>query len=330
MADALTSVPAMTAERRASSSVASYTSSALGTPCSVLVTRSALLAAAQRILTTELAAIDLACSRFRPDSELSALNRSAGQWVAVSPLFARALAVALQAAEATDGDVDPTCGRSLVNLGYDRDYGELADFTGAKCAWTESASAERAHGEPAEPAAGWHCIEFDEDQQTVLVPAGVMLDLGATAKALAADLAASKISALLDCGVLVNLGGDIAVAGEPPDGGWRVAVDDGVTMPGPVVVITDGGLATSSPSVRTWRRGDQLMHHIIAPDTGLPAETYWAAVTVAAASCVDANTASTASIIRGPAATAWLEGLGVAARLARPDATVLTTGAWPS
>jgi len=291
---------------------------ALGTFCSVLVTRPAALDAAQDILSAHLEAIDLACSRFRPDSELSALNRAGGSRVTVSPLFADSLAAALRAAEITDGDVDPTCGYSLVRLGYDRDFAAVSAGTSAICA-------------PPVPAAGWQCVEFDGAARTVRVPRGVLLDLGATAKALAADRAAEAVWASLGCGVLVNLGGDIAVAGQPPEGGWKVGVDDGVGASGaqPVVAIQSGAVATSSPAVREWRRGDDSMHHIVVPGTGQPAEIYWAAVSVAAATCVDANTASTASIVRGRGAASWLEGLRLPARLARPDGVVVTTGGWP-
>jgi thiamine biosynthesis lipoprotein len=169
-----------------------------------------------------------------------------------------------------------------------------------------------------------------------------MLDLGATAKALAADRAASRIAAAVGCGVLVNLGGDISVAGESPPGGWCVGVIDdlgpdghadalrrGARVPHAVTIV-DGGLATSSTMVRAWRRGSAALHHIVAPGTGLPAESCWRTVSVAAASCVDANTASTASIIRGEQARAWLNGLRLPARLVRHDGTVVTAGAWPA
>lgn len=314
--------------RPAVPAVAGRTTRALGTFCSVLVTRPTALDAAQQILSGELAAIDLACSRFRPDSELSAVNRSSGRRVAVSAMFGRALDVALRAAEITAGDVDPTCGGSLVRLGYDRDFAELADDTSALT-------------QPPTPAAGWQCVDFDAEDLTLRMPQGVLLDLGATAKALAADLAADAIWAQTGCGVLVNLGGDIAVAGQAPEGGWRIGVDDGVTGAegarsgaadggtAPVVAIESGGLATSSPSVRGWRRGEVNMHHIVVPSTGQPADIYWAAASVAGATCVDANTASTASIIRGRPAQQWLQDLNMPARLARPDGRVVTTGGWP-
>ena len=134
--------------RPAVPSVAGRTTTALGTFCSVLVTAPAALDLAQSLLGEELGAIDLACSRFRPDSELSALNRAGGRQVAISPLFALALTVALRAAEITDGDVDPTCGHSLVRLGYDRDYAELAADTSELPL-------------PPAPAAGWHRVQLD-------------------------------------------------------------------------------------------------------------------------------------------------------------------------
>ena len=248
------------------------------------------------------------------------LNRAGGRRQPVSPLFAEAIAVALRAAAATDGDVDPTCGRSLVRLGYDRDFAELASRRG-----------HRPDPSPPVPAGGWRSVDFDPEALTIKLHAGVQLDLGATAKALAADRAARTIAAATGAGVLVNLGGDIAVAGQPPASGWRVEIvadDDGFGRR-PVVAIWDGGLATSSTGSRTWRRGAQSLHHIVNPRTGRSADSCWAAVSVAAATCVDANTASTAAVIRSAVAPAWLASLGLPARLVGADGAVTTTGGWP-
>jgi thiamine biosynthesis lipoprotein len=301
--------------------VAGSTTQALGTFCSVLVAEPASLGTARQTLARQLAAIDLACSRFRPDSELSALNMAGGIRQAVTPLFARALSAALRAAEITEGDVDPTCGGSLLRLGYDRDYSELA-------------ADQSVLPEPPIPAPGWRCVELNAVQRSVQVPPGIVLDLGATAKAFAADITADAIFEQIGCGVLVNLGGDIAVAGPPPDGGWRIGVDDQPGERRPTreqscVAVEAGGIATSCPAVRGWRRGGQDLHHIIVPGTGKPAEIYWTSVSVAAATCVDANTASTASIIRGRRALRWLTDLNVPARLTRQDGEVVTTGGWP-
>jgi thiamine biosynthesis lipoprotein len=137
--------------------------------------------------------------------------------------------------------------------------------------------------------------------------------------------------------VLVSLGGDIAVAGPAPDGGWRIRVQD-VTGPpeeppaGPYaqIAIRDGGLATSSTAARRWQRGGDVLHHILDPRTGLPAEPVWRTVSVAAATCADANAASTAAVIRGRPSLGWLASLGLPARLVDATGVVFTVAGWPA
>jgi thiamine biosynthesis lipoprotein len=323
-----TGAEAIAAARPATAQEAGLTFDVFGTFGSLVVTRPDALDAGYRLLAAELAAIDAACSRFRPDSELSVVNRSAGRVTRVSPLFAVALQTALTAAALTDDDVDPTCGGSLVRLGYDRDFAEVrADVS--------------ALAQTAAPAPGWRLVELDLERQTVRMPAGVVLDLGATAKALAADRGAARVATAIGCGALVNLGGDIAIAGQPPTGGWRIEVRDELPADeaegqrtrqarGQVVSIESGGLATSCTASRAWRRGEQRLHHIIVPGTGRPADGCWRTVTVAAATCVGANTASTAAIIRGEPAARWLDENGLPARLVRGDGRVVTTGGWPA
>jgi thiamine biosynthesis lipoprotein len=193
---------------------------------------------------------------------------------------------------------------------------------------------------------GWQAVELDSERREITIPREVTLDLGATAKALAADRAAVRISASLNCGTLVNLGGDIAVAGEPPAEGWRIGIEDdrgfdgpqtapGPPVPGPphcnaVVIIRDGGLATSSVKVRAWSRGTIRLHHIIVPGTGMPADSCWRTVSVAAATCVDANTASTAAIIRSERAPGWLASQRLPARLVDHGGEVVTVAGWPA
>ena len=309
--------------------IAARTFRALGTFATLLVADPGVLAEAHSLLAAELEAVDAACSRFRGDSELWRVNLAAGRPVPVSQLFADALSVALDAAALTDGDVDPTCGLSLVRLGYDRDFAQARRRTGSL-------------RQPPMPAGGWRRVKLDTHplagRPTVRVPDGVLLDLGATAKALAADRAAAAIEAATRSGVLVNLGGDIRVAGDPPDGGWPVGIADDADFdasttsiePRQVVMIHDGGLATSSPLGRAWRRDGVELHHIIDPATGRPARSCWRTVSVAAASCVHANIASTAAILRGERAVGWLEGLRLPARLVRHDSTVVTVAGWPA
>jgi thiamine biosynthesis lipoprotein len=245
-------------------------------------------------------------------------------------LLAEAVAVALRAAQLTDGDLDPTVGGALADLGYDRDFAELTP------PGQSAAAGDDTGGVTARVIPGWRSVRADVRQGRITVPAGVRLDLGATVKAWAADRAAARIARAHGGGVLVSLGGDTAVAGEPPDGGWRIRVQDRTALPaapadGPtqVVTIRDGGLATSSTAARRWRRGGDVLHHILDPRTGLPAAPVWRTVSVAAGTCADANTAATAAIIRGRQALPWLAGLRLPARLVGQDGTVHRVNAWP-
>jgi thiamine biosynthesis lipoprotein len=184
-------------------------------------------------------------------------------------------------------------------------------------------------------AAGWRCVELDEARSTVRVPSGIELDYGATAKALAADMAATAVAAEQDgVGVLVSIGGDIAIAGAPPADGWPVRVGEdhaaGLDQPGQTIALRSGGLATSSTTLRRWRRGEDELHHILDPSSGRPAADCWRTVSVAAASCVDANIASTAAIIRGERAPRWLAALELPARLVANDGAVTLIGGWPA
>jgi thiamine biosynthesis lipoprotein ApbE len=306
-----------------SGELASASWEALGTTVVLRLTDPAALGAARAEVEAELAAIDRACSRFRADSELSRVNVDAGRSVAISPLLVEALEVALRAAELTGGDVDPTVGECLVLAGFDRDWRELSACSGQ----TPPAITARVR-------AGWRTILLDRATCSVCIPAGVRLDLGATAKAWAADRCAQAAAAASDCGVLVGLGGDIATAGTAPECGWRIRVTDDhrsdLSAPGQTIAIRSGGLATSSTAVRRWRRGGRTMHHIIDPATGVPVQGSWRTVSVAAADCTEANIASTAAIVRGAGAPEWLEGLGLPARLVDADGRVTTIGDWPA
>jgi thiamine biosynthesis lipoprotein ApbE len=293
---------------------------ALGTLVHLLVTEPSSLGQARQLLTADLADVDAACSRFRADSEICSLR--GGQPVTTSPLLAEAVAVALRAARLTDGDVDPTVGAAMSAVGYDRDF-EYIKADGPRIELTVRS------------VPGWRQVRLDG--RTLTMPAGVRLDLGATAKAWAADRSAARIAARTGGGVLVSLGGDIAVAGPPPETGWRVRVQDVTGAPedppaGPYaqIAIRDGGLATSSTAARRWRRGGDVLHHILDPHTGLPAEPVWRTVSVAAGNCADANAASTAAIIRGRRALGWLARLGLPARLVDATGAVFTVAGWPA
>jgi thiamine biosynthesis lipoprotein len=135
-------------------------------------------------------------------------------------------------------------------------------------------------------------------------------------------------------GALVSLGGDIAVRGAPPPGGWRVLLAEDSDAPpdgeGEVVAIPAGAIATSSTTVRRWTRGDTTYHHLIDPRTGGPVDSPWRTATVAAGTCVDANTAATAAIVLGDRAVPWLERLRLPARLIGRDGSIVRVGGWPA
>jgi thiamine biosynthesis lipoprotein len=287
--------------------------------------------AARAAVQRELDAIDAAASRFRADSELSRLNAMPGpgsRTLSAGPLFAQAVRLAIHAADVTDGAVDPTLGFELVALGYDRDWQELIAVP--------SAAPVSDGGEIVvyrSRRSRWQEIEVTGDPARVALPAGVQLDLGATAKALAADRAAKAAYEAGARGALVALGGDIATHGTPPTGGWAIHVTDdhrdGPDAPGQTITIQSGGVATSSIVTRRWRRGERTMHHVLDPRSGEPVRGPWRTVSVAAATCAEANIASTGALVLGRDAPAWLADQGLPARLVALDGSVAVQGGWP-
>lgn len=292
---------------------------ALGTTATVVVTVAARAAEAERLLRAEVEAMDLTCSRFRTDSELSAFHAHAGRTVEVSPLLFEALSVAYEVAEKTHGAVDPTVGSAIATLGYDRHFEEI-----------ESRPLRLAD---LGPVPGFRHLHLDHARRTARIPEDVRLDLGSSAKALLADRAAVRVAEALGSGVLVSVGGDVAVVGQPPPEGWAIGIAvDSATGPDDVdqvVAIRRGGLASSSTEVRSWQMGTARVHHIVDPATGCSSNPYWRLVSAVGASCVDANALSTAAVVWGDRAIERLRRFGQAARLVRHDGQVFTLGGWP-
>lgn len=285
------------------------------TTARLLVTDPERMDEARAIADAVLADIDLAVNRFRADSEIRLKADAFPHGVEVSDTLAGLVRAALESAALTDGDVDPTLGNALGAVGYDRDIRLVED----------DGMLVRAI---AAPRPGWKSVTLTGNR--LRVPGHLALDLGATAKAVAADRAAAEISNRLGCGVLLSLGGDIATAGALPTGGWQVLVQDTPDDPGATVTLAAGmALATSSTQKRRWTRAGAPQHHILDPRTGLPAEPVWRSVTVAAPNCHRANTLSTGAIVRGGKAVVWLQRLGMPARLVHANGSVLTLGGWP-
>ena len=264
---------------------------ALGTSARVAIWPPGNLGIACTAVDGVLAGLDEQASRFRADSQLSWLHRAGGGLFLLGDGLAEAVGVALAAARWTGGLTDPTVGGALIALGYDRDFAAIDPDGG---------------NTPASPvpAQGWQRVELDG--RLLRLPPGIRLDLGATAKGVGCDRHAAVMSAAGQAGgVLVSLGGDIAVGGTPPRGGWPVTVADqpeeASSAGAQLVRLTGGAVATSSVTCRKWRHGDSMLHHIIEPATGLPAQGPWRTASVAAVTCADANAAATAAIIGRPA-----------------------------
>jgi FAD:protein FMN transferase len=183
------------------------------------------------------------------------------------------------------------------------------------------------------PVVGYRHVQLNPADRTVRIPRGVRLDLGSTAKALAADRAAARIAHGVGSGVLVSLGGDVAIAGVPPRGGWAVGIArESSASAGEVeqvVAITHGGLASSATAVRTWKAGERSVHHILDPATGDCAETYWVLVSATGRTCVEANLVTTASIVWGEQALGRLAAFEQSVRLVRSDGEVFSVNGWP-
>lgn len=299
---------------------------AIGTTVRLLTTDPRALVPATDLLRRHLEALDLAASRFRLDSEVSRLATAAVDGPAhlhASPALAGSVRAALHAARITDGLVDPTVGAAVVVSGYDADI----DVVRARRGPSGTATGTGA-GVP-----GWRSVTIAPDG-LLTVPQGCLLDLGASAKAYAADVVADRLAARLPGGFLVNLGGDVALSGDTPTGGWTIAVEGPHVPDGPApetVVLTSGqGVATSSTRLRTWPGADgNTRHHIVDPRTGATASAHWAQVTCVAATALEANAASTAAVVLGAAAPDWLTARGIPARLERLDGSVVHTPGWP-
>jgi thiamine biosynthesis lipoprotein len=298
-----------------------------GWSCTVRLTvdRADVLDAACAYLTSLMDQVDRAASRFRPDSELSALNRNAGTMLPVSPILRRLLDVALVAAEDSGGATDPTVGAAVIAAGYDDDIAVVRGRT--------RAPAGQAPGPALDPApgrrCGWRAVRRDPAFGLVGLPAGLALDLGATAKAWTADRAATVISARYGCAALVEIGGDLRAAGDP-ERPWPIDVAEREGDQPTRVELRYGGLTTSTTTVRRWPVRDGYAHHVIDPRTGCPAAGAWRTATVWAPSAVRANTFSTAVVATGDAALGRLTLAGHPARLIGTNGTVQLLGGWPA
>jgi thiamine biosynthesis lipoprotein len=240
---------------------------------------------------------DRSFSRFRPESELNRVNAAAGAPTRVSETFADMLRVALDARRESGGLVDPTFGAELEAAGYDRDFAQLEDGPSPPPVIPRAPGAVQLNG------------------TSVLVPAGIRLDLNGVVKGRTVDDAL----ALTESDAFVSAGGDLATRGT-----IVVALPRGGT-----IGLVRGALATSGTDRRHWLRGGRRLHHLIDPRTGLPADSPWEQVSVCGASCLGADIAARAAFLLGRSGPAWLDALGLPGRFVAPDGAIRVNRAWP-
>lgn len=308
----------------------------------LMVTDPTVTDRAAELLTGQLEEVERACGRSRADSELNqvqaSLAVSAGRAVTVSPLLAVLIGAALDAAERTGGDLDPTLADDLAALGRTEDQAVYRVPVGAGSIPITLTRRVRP---------SWR--EVSLTGRRLRMPAGLRLDLEATARAWAADRAARTISARFGVGVRVTLGGNVAVAGPLSAQDRQVPVGtgtDGVVRPGPGgqagdpdgtpdlsawigLDAAEAGVATVDTGAAAWRYGTRAVHHVLDPSVAQVAPP-WRTVSVAAETCLEAAELATAAVLFGEEAPAWLRGQGHPARLVAADGSIVTVNDWPA
>lgn len=228
-------------------------------------------------------------SRFDPASEVSALGRSRGRPVVVTTETYELVGRAIDAWRLTGGAFDPTVGSCLTAAGYDRDFPSLA------------ARPERSIGTGPSPAPGPLGVELHPMTSAVVVPRGVVLDLGGIAKGATADRAVGLALERGAAGCCVNIGGDLAVGGVGPDDrGWTVLLECPGAADHRTVALAAGAVCTSSTTRRRWKGDAGEEHHLRDPATGRSLETGLATASVIAARGDQAEVLAKAALAAGP------------------------------
>jgi thiamine biosynthesis lipoprotein len=221
-------------------------------------------------------------SRFLPDSDLSELNNCPDETYQASPTLFGVLEAALWAAELTGGLYDPTILTALEQAGYDRSFEQLTTPR-------PLVVAEHAHSLTPSPVpvkkqvASFQQVYLNAARREINRPVGVKLDLGGIGKGWTVDRAADRLQGVGP--FLVNAGGDIYAYQSPPgQKGWAIDLVHPF-KPGRFmaqVVLNHQALATSTIARRRWQQDDNVMHHLIDPRCGAPAQTDAVSVSIIA------------------------------------------------
>lgn len=250
-------------------------------------------------------------SRFAPESELSQLNAQPEQWVSLSQPLWTVIQRALYLAAQTGGLFDPTLLNALTKAGYTQTFAALHNSNAVNGTNAVDIKIEQPLDGGAAPGQGrWQDVEVDASRHAVRLPAGLRLDLGGIGKGFTAQQAVSFLSNWGPC--LIDAGGDL-VAGDAPQGlpGWSVAIaapshnETSGEEANPEqdlmhLWLKNATLATSGIDFRRWQQDGRLMHHLIDPRTGKPAQTTLLTASVLAADATVAEAWATALMIAGP------------------------------
>jgi len=248
-----------------------------------------------------------ALSRFRDDSELSALNASSACPFAASPLLFDAVSEAIAWACITDGLFDPTVIDVLESTGYDRPFEEM------RRSGPGAVRAPRRTGD-------WRLVGLDFDRELISMPPDVRMDLGGIGKGYTVDRAFALLG--IGANALINAGGDLYAAGDGPDGdGWYIGVQDPFAGDRDVVTlnVNDRGVATSGSTRRNWLLGDRRYHHLIDSRTRACSTSDIAAVTVIATTATQADVLAKTAFLLG-----WRRGVATLERFQGVECLAVT------
>jgi thiamine biosynthesis lipoprotein len=259
-------------------------------------------------------------SRFLVDSEITGLNAAAGEPRRCSADTVVLVEARVRAWHVTGGAFDPTLLGTLVELGYAASRDDVSLRTSLAAGTVPRGRPDR--------------IQVDTQHGVVQLPAGTTLDPGGLGKGLAADLVVAELLDAGADGALVEIGGDLRVAGRPPeDEHWTVEIRSELGLPAEHVSLTEGAVATSSSRLRTWASADEHRHHLIDPDTLRPtgggSEPAVIGCTVVAGTAAWAEAFTKVAFVDGrDAAIGTYDRLGLAARVTTEDGTVRPSHAW--